>query len=1240
MNKSPQPMQRSRFISDLNPALWEWFAAAFLCFGIGPSYAQPIVIDFDPPQFAAGQQLSSVGIVTFPDNPVVFAAPSTFTPPNALRSTQGCATPACSSGAYMLRLRFAQLLSALSMKVGNFGVQSPPLCIGEDYSCNVAARLEAFDVNGNMVGDSGDVIVGGANTGPITTDMSVTDAAGRIASATLFMNKGTAHSDYGDPVPAQVDHLVFESTGVPTPTGGGPVSITITAPTPLQSFSYPFNVTFAGTVSAPSGVLAFCTALNNTTAPAVGQCNQVGSLDGGGRFTLAIAPSVLAAGTNTLSAFAYDFSNQLVAASVSFSLQAPAAPSISISAPTADYCLEGVVPTSFVWGVVQSGVCTLSSPSNVTLSGGGSIPGGLLGFCTGANEPVAPPASQCTQHAGVINGTLNFLNVPVPASALLSGVNTLDAYAYDLWGRLAEAHVQVVLPADPQIVAMEVTQGIQSTAIPLNTPGTPVPYSGARLFAGGKTIVRVFANTTAGTLPGVDVWLLGTRDQFDTGVQNQLLGLLFPDNGALDLSAGGTTVSLDWRADPNGAYVFTLPSDWVAGGGGSITLYAVVNPKGFDIPPIPSCSGCQANSLMTLTGVSFENLSPITINPVEITWKDSSGTHSPNSNPAAVFAAAASISPLSTGTLTVLPYLGTIDISDFVFFASNNGKDSQWLSGVVLDLVSEVEDIQNPPGYLIGVSKAPGACLQAGGCPTDLGLESPHVYSWPPRISDIAVVDEGRPLASAAHEFFHQLHYYHAGMDPACSVGFPAVGWPPDNRGDIQGIGLDRNSGSGPLPGTYRIIAPGAQHQFSEVVDFMSYCGRQDDANLWISLRNWNAWGSFLPNGVIPGCDLLYGCANATISEAPLKPHQSTLRVRASVDPAGTATILSVRPGSGTHTVSQSNAADRSGLNIVVRDAAGGVVSRTPVSPIASDRWQYVNAEVLATGAARVEIERGGTPVAHRDRSAHAPTIKLLAPTPGSKLSGTSVNLIKWLANDADGDPLVVRVEYSADGGKNYRVVTGGVRGNQVALPGSLFSRSRDARIRLRVNDGFNEGVAVSGLLTAKGSPPSIRIAEPVAGTHFRNDVRLTLIGEAYNDAGKPIPAEKLKWYDGTRVLGQGRRLSVFDRRAGQRSIRLVARDADREATASVDVFVDAVTPTFVGLQVPEKVPHGEDEVRIAVGSSIPGVVVIGGNGYQVATKPRVLTVRIPRGTEDLAFPIVLVAEGKTVTRLAHIKRD
>jgi hypothetical protein len=1135
----------------------------------------------------------------------------------------------------MMRMYFAQLLNSLSVRAGNF---SGTLCTPEAGPCDVFARLEGFDVNGNPVADSGDFVVGDTQHGDITTLLAVNDPSGRIASATLFMGKGTAHSDYGNPVPAQIDHLIFTSTGIPTPNVNAPPSVTITAPTPMQSFSYPFQVTFSGNVSAPAGLRAFCTTINNTTQPPSNQCDQIGSLDLNGNFSFAIQPQDLAPGTNTLSAFVYDLANRSAVAAVTFSLQTPPPPSIVIFAPSQDYCLGGVV---------RSGVCWLNSGSNIQMTGSATLPGGLLAFCTGANEASPPSPSQCNQTGSLgyfpSTGMGSFTSVPVPNSMLVPGSNTLDAWVYDRFGQLGQAHVNVMLPADPRVIAMEVTQGIQTVSIPHNTPGTPVPYSGVRLFFGGKTVVRVFANTPAGTLPDVPAFLYVTQG---TGSQTRYLGLVLPDNGPKTLTPAGPTVTQTQRATADSAYVFTLPftfdlsgtcQPWescISATNGPLTLYAVLYSSG-DFPPASVCPGCTANSMMTLTNINFDLVSTVRVSPVSVTWTGSNGVpHVPNADPNAVFAKTGNIFPPYSANLAVAPYIGTIDISDLVTLAISRGLTNGWLESAVLARVSGFGD-NNPIGQLVGVSDSTGSPSDVKGKTlVDLGLTSVYVYGIPPRAALNSIMNQNRPLTSVTHEFFHEFWYIHASS--ACGAPFPTLGWPPDHRGDIQGIGLDRSSESN---GTYRIISPGSglPGQNPEEFDFMSYCANANDSDAWISVINWNAWGSTYPN-LIPPC-VTEGCFTADQKVSSVGPNQQTLRVTASIDKTGRVTIQSVQPGGGKHVVTLSNSTDQTNYNLVVRDASGQVVSRTHITPIMSNGWGFLSAEVLSTAAARVEIENNGSVVDSRDRSQHAPTVTILNPTPGARISGKSPTVVRWQAQDADSDPISLRVEYSTDDGKTYRVLTTGVSGNQISLPGSLFSRTQEARIRVTANDGFNEGFAVTARLSAEGSPPAVRILEPKQGTHFRNDTALRLVGNAFADSGTQLPPKAIKWYDGDRLLGEGSQLSVFARDAGSHTIRLVARDQDREATASVDVQVDAMAPIFIGLKIPETVDRNEDEMRLVVGSSVPGVLVVGDRGYPVDTKPKELKVAIRRGKDNLIVPLVLVAEGKTTTIVAQIKR-
>jgi hypothetical protein len=124
-----------------------------------------------------------------------------------------------------------------------------------------------------------------------------------------------------------------------------------------------------------------------------------------------------------------------------------------------------------------------------------TAPGGVASFCTQPNDGHPPPIGQCNQLNAVAGN--GYFSVKITPGTLQSGLNTLNAFVYDRWGQVSSATVRVRIPTDIRITGMEVTQGIQTPALPLNT-GAPTSYQGVTLIADGKTIVRVFANQVSG----------------------------------------------------------------------------------------------------------------------------------------------------------------------------------------------------------------------------------------------------------------------------------------------------------------------------------------------------------------------------------------------------------------------------------------------------------------------------------------------------------------------------------------------------------------------------------------------------------------------------------------------------------------------------------------------------------------------------------------------------------------------
>ena len=195
----------------------------------------------------------------------------------------------------------------------------------------------------------------------------------------------------------------------------------------------------------------------------------------------------------------------------------------------------------------------------------------------------------------------------------------------------------------------------------------------------------------------------------------------------------------------------------------------------------------------------------MTISPVEIRWWNASGVAQDPVAAESVFDDLQTMLPLPPNGLIVRPYVGRIDMGNSVVTATpapnridNSGNCSGSCPGNVFGAVSNFEG-SNQPGLTIGITTAK---LR--------GNTSPVPFFRPLlEIENIAVASTafgGSPLKlQVAHEVMHQSGFLHA--SGSCNAQSQlSEAWPPDLRGRLQGIGLDRRTGSGPTPGTYAVI--------------------------------------------------------------------------------------------------------------------------------------------------------------------------------------------------------------------------------------------------------------------------------------------------------------------------------------------------------------------------------------------------------------------------------------------------
>jgi hypothetical protein len=908
---------------------------------------------------------------------------------------------------------------------------------------------------------------------------------------------------------------------------------------------------------------------------------------------------------------------------------------------------------------------TLSSPApgttfqnadEVQLAGHVSAPAGVDTFCEVLDGPPTFPAS-CSNIAFVVDASGNFSGVIVPG--LTPGTHTVTVWVRDSRGATANAAVtiNVATPAtgiDLRVNNLEVTQAAQNLTLPTSPllpttepgPGThsSVSYNGVGLAAHGITAVRVYANAASlGSLGapahGVRMLLYGFAESM--GGITSLGPPINPLNGTQTLNTGSSLVGTAQRLDPN-AYTFELPDSWTTG---RIRLVAVVNPPG----PVAIPEANRFNNAFGVTGITFTPTRPVYITPIQFThtaFTDSAGNAVAAAPagplPTDAFTAAFATTPLAAGQFHVLPYAGSpIDVT--AILRCNDADRMAGRCSSTAPANNRYNDLLNQVNQWRNANDHSGKVYALGyniGGVTESGLQ----YA----LADIGRVATGqRPLSSIDHELGHMFGLRHSsylcGGGTGGQTSDPSY---PDQFGLLNGFGFDRRTftavgGPGtqqdPLtPARPTVDSMGNVGEANSRIpntDLMTYCYVfVGDAATWLSPINWQ----HQLDGLKVGGSLSGFEADAGRRSVPFGARLAggELHVTASVPPSGPASVLDVR-----HVVGDppTSADPTSSYHVVVRDASGATLSDLPVTPhiVHSDRpsvvTTYIDAVVPAAGAQTVQILAGGNVIAQRARSAHAPDVRVIAPRTGSLLPGKGRTAITWALTDADGDPLQSEVDFSADNGRTWRTLTLAVAGNHFSVANSVLSRSAAARLRVIVNDGFNDTTGLSGRLRTTGAPPVVRIDSPSPRLKVTSTASVVLSGEAYDDTGRSLAGASLTWFDGRRRLGSGPTITVRGLTPGRGRIRLVAGDRfGRRSSATSGLTVTGTAPSFLLLTAPAHLAANARFASITVAADVTAVLRVARQSFAVGPQARPLRVRVPRGRGPVHLALRLSAFGQT----------
>lgn len=331
--------------------------------------------------------------------------------------------------------------------------------------------------------------------------------------------------------------------------------------------------------------------------------------------------------------------------------------------------------------------------------------------------------------------------------------------------------------------------------------------------------------------------------------------------------------------------------------------------------------------------------------------------------------------------------------------------------------------------------------------------------------------------------------------------------------------------------------------------DFMSYCSAGQPPFEWISTYRWERLFDY--TGIIK--------ANArSLMTLQNQANQRVLYVSGTVNADGTGTLdpVVVRPGIPEDSLARGDYA------IDLLDARRTVLLSLPFSVLFEDSEGH---KLKSTRFSLRISERAGTsflvlkhamqPLAEIRVSDQPPTVRIVAPNGGESWDG--IQTISWEAADADSAALTFHLSYSPNDGRLWLPISiEAVRGNSYTVDTSMLPGGEKARIRIVVSDGFNTAVDESDEnFTVKRKTPKVSIISPADGTYDAG-AAVSFEAEAEDLEDVSLPGSAYVWFDGSKLLGTGKRLTTSIPE-GTHMARVKVTDSDgNTAEASVNFRV------------------------------------------------------------------------------------
>jgi hypothetical protein len=346
--------------------------------------------------------------------------------------------------------------------------------------------------------------------------------------------------------------------------------------------------------------------------------------------------------------------------------------------------------------------------------------------------------------------------------------------------------------------------------------------------------------------------------------------------------------------------------------------------------------------------------------------------------------------------------------------------------------------------------------------------------------------------------------------------------------------------------------------------DVMTYC-----ANQWISAYTYLGILRNLCQGDTAACpnQQLARRSSATAVAAQRRARGPKLSVTGTLAlRSGRLSLapLWVRPG-----LRLSQRPRRSNYAIVLRGAGGRRLARYPFrpdemsDPPSPRRATALVDEVIPfrAGTRRIAVTRRRRTLASVRVSAHAPTVRLLAPR-GRRLQGRVT--VRWRSRDADGGRRWYTLLYTHDG-KRFTPVAAGLRRRSLRVDLRTLPGGSRARFLVLASDGVRSGSDRSDrAVSVAAKRPRVLITAPRQGAELRADQPVSFLGSVSDLQQPRLPARRLVWRSSVQgELGRGLAITAA-LRPGNHVITLQATNrAGRSGAASVNVTAPPVPPRF-----------------------------------------------------------------------------